>query len=70
MADIKLKPCPFCGGEAGFNKRKELNCDSQHKSITAKERYKVACRACSCGTAWLFYEEDAIGAWNRRADND
>lgn len=70
MSGINLKPCPFCGGGAGYNKRKEWNCDSKGNAVTISARYKVACRVCGCGTAWLFYEEDAIDAWNRRADND
>ena len=62
----KLKPCPFCGGEA----RLLLNAK---RKIYGKDEYKtgvVAC--CNVCEARMFYasEELAIKAWNRRADND
>ena len=67
----KLKPCPFCGGEAEGYK------DNYDK-------YLVACHGCGamigikleCGTelkdgwiATLDTVEEAFEAWNRRTDN-
>ena len=62
-----LKPCPFCGGEAGFNRKVEWNMDGNNKVKTVSERHKIACRSCSCGTDWLCYEEDAVDLWNARS---
>ena len=53
MGEIKLKPCPFCGGEA-----KILNVD---------DRYTVKCRSCFCGTGIYKDSGRASEAWNRRA---
>ena len=64
MEDLKLKPCPFCGGEVkrtigfmGFNFFK--------------------CKNRECGATVSFdndycneHTEEAIKAWNRRADNE
>ena len=62
----KLKPCPFCGGEA----RLLLNAK---RKIYGKDEYRtgvVAC--CNVCEARMFYgsEKLAIEAWNRRAKNE
>jgi Lar family restriction alleviation protein len=59
---LKLKPCPFCGGEA----RLLLNAK---RKIYGKDEYRtgvVAC--CNVCEARMFYgsEKLAIEAWNRR----
>lgn len=59
---LKLKPCPFCGGEA----RLLLNAK---RKIYGKDEYRtgvVAC--CNVCEARMFYESEklAIEAWNRR----
>ena len=56
MSEIKLKPCPFCGGEAEI-----LNVD---------DRYTARCRSCFCGTGEYKDPERASETWNRRADNE
>lgn len=57
--EIKLKPCPFCGGEAYVHRR--LN----------KDRRFVICKDTSCVGHNLYIQFDteieAIMAWNRRA---
>jgi len=61
MADkeIKLKPCPFCGGEA------------QIKGTTMRGAIWISCRSCWAETFGAYSEEEAIGQWNRRAgDSD
>jgi Lar family restriction alleviation protein len=63
---LKLKPCPFCGGEA----RLLLNAK---RKIYGKDEYRtgvVAC--CNVCEARMFYgsEKLAIEAWNRRARNE
>lgn len=53
----KLKPCPFCG-------RTELEI-----VIVYGEDYYVGCLTCTaCGQSCETYEE-AIEAWNRRAED-
>ena len=75
----KLKPCPFCGGDA----------DIKNISKSAKPHWCVIC--CSCGSRGrevshgssarvkdkkrlAYFEEEArqwaIGAWNRRSSDD
>lgn len=60
MDEIKLKPCPFCGGEALINKAGNL--------------YVAKCAATNNCLVhpWVGrYDNkaEAIEAWNRRADN-
>ena len=66
MSDTKLKPCPFCGGEA---KLRKLNKD---------RGYFVLCSKCGCRTPYFKYRyapiddlrEDAIDTWNTRKPID
>ena len=56
----KLKPCPFCGGEARI---------IEHEFTGADNTYGIKCK---CGTqGFQFWEsiDDAIKAWNRRAQD-
>ena len=53
MSD-KLKPCPFCGGEAKFFEDKGY------------QIYSVTCTECDAGTNAYGIEQDAIDAWNSR----
>lgn len=54
----KLKPCPFCGGEA---KAAYGRCDYNV--------WQVCClnNACQAMAGWCDTKDDAIAAWNRRA---
>lgn len=64
--EIKLKPCPFCGGEA------EINVDHEAVEDTEKRHwaYTVVCNRC-CATSGLTYlPEKAREAWNRRAEHE
>lgn len=61
MSGIKLKPCPFCGGEAeAVYAPNDIN------------RWGVQCKSCGCTVEveeWKGVEdtkENAIKAWNRR----
>ena len=65
----KLKPCPFCGGEA----------EVYRAPNTGGKGAVVACRECQCGTSpysfsWdLGFEENkwlAIERWNMRVVNE
>lgn len=65
MSEIKLKPCPFCGGEA-ILKRDRIGL------------YCVKCTNCGCMTTFQFdlgegeevSKRKAADIWNRRADNE
>ena len=61
----RLKPCPFCGGEAIVEKAKSK------PYFERRLPYRVKCKWCHCALAYQFFEteNDAIKAWNRRADN-
>ena len=56
MSEIKLKPCPFCGGEAFAS---YINGD-----------FAVSCVDCGCGTEYGPSKEEAVAAWNRRTINE
>lgn len=60
--EIKLKPCPFCGGDAGF----------AHGGYWGSGLFKVVCgNKDRCvilpETGTYFIKEQAAAAWNRRA---
>ena len=56
MEDLKLKPCPFCGGEPFLNK-----CN------TTNDRYTIKCLRCKGGWGAIFMrKETAIKRWNER----
>ena len=62
----KLKPCPFCGGKAGFIQDDALGL------------YAVRCKECGSGTVYQFdfgaglqaSKQKSSDVWNGRADND
>ena len=56
MSDVKLKPCPFCGGEASINRP------------SGRMLFCVVCDDCDANSGYYFTEEDAALAWNDRAD--
>ena len=57
----ELKPCPFCGSKANI----VHNYIGQASVACTNTYYCIA-----ANMAWWDYEEDAIDAWNRRAEND
>lgn len=63
MAEIKLKPCPFCGSKFA----PDFEEDTYHN-------FRVLCRlkanGCGASTAWNARLIDAVKDWNRRANND
>lgn len=58
----KLKPCPFCGGEA----------EIEHQYIFGREYSMVKCKECGAETLPILIsftyssDERATEAWNRR----
>ena len=57
MSDIKLLPCPFCGGEAELYEQK-------HKQYP--RTYYVTCKSCHCKTIESRVKGVAISGWNTR----
>ena len=57
MSEIKLKPCPFCAGKADL-------------FLNGSGLYVVQCVACGNRTICYQTKEGAVGAWNRRKDED
>lgn len=60
MAD-KLKPCPFCGGEA------EITKTFLYGKVAG---YFASCKKCDCQLRTYASKQGAKNSWNRRADND
>lgn len=60
---MKLKLCPFCGGEATvWNGNIDDDCSDVY--------YDVYCMDCNCMTPKFHTEESAIVFWNRREPID
>ena len=59
----KLKPCPFCGGEASLSVDTEAVRDTENKLWA----YQITCNKCCATTGLCWSEELAIKAWKRRA---
>lgn len=56
LIETKLKPCPFCAGEAVLFARFMPTW--------------VMCKKCGATTKAKYDVNDAIKAWNRRTDNE
>ena len=70
MSD-ELKPCPFCGGKAEMRDARKFLVVSKFSYIFP---YSVRCSNEKCDvkpyTEYSSTEQEAIDAWNRRADHD
>ena len=68
----ELKPCPFCGGEAEINIRKQCYGHGEYH-----DEYFVKCKSCGARSGFevVYYlsskecEEAVTKKWNRRGDN-
>lgn len=65
MSEIKLLPCPFCGGKA--HKRIAFPCDADGMEMNL---YIVGCDTCDIQFSWLWDEEVAMELWNTRKPMD
>lgn len=61
MSEVKLKPCPFCGGEAKIS--------TYDWGYSVKE-YWIYCHSCDCASGSYHSKEEAIETWNRRKPMD
>lgn len=61
-----LKPCPFCGGKA---KTEFLDVDKSNEKIHSAFCVDDDCVGSNCMWADFPTKEDAIKAWNTRADD-
>lgn len=52
----KLKPCPFCGGEA-------------NRYYGSRDAYGVCCTKCTAKVYGYWTKGAATRAWNRRAND-
>ncbi|WP_196596041.1 Lar family restriction alleviation protein [Pectinatus frisingensis] len=64
MSD-KLKPCPFCGGTPNIH-----DDDNKHPEFGKEIFWQIYCMDCFGTNGWFDSVDDAITAWNRRADNE
>lgn len=60
MSEIKLKPCPFCGGEAFCYVSGRIEPEMP-------DMFWVRCKKCDVVTKSYTTREKAIKKWNRRA---
>lgn len=65
MSELKLLPCPFCGGEAEYYKR-YIGYGSS--GLGAHDWFSVKCEKCRTKSDEYKTEAEAIAAWNRRAE--
>lgn len=65
MSEIKLLPCPFCGGEAECSEHHE---DNGGVEVYYRERtyYLVSCSKCMVTMANEIDKESVIKQWNTR----
>ena len=61
----KIKPCPFCGGNARISSDTEATKDSQGRLWA----FTVVCDKCCASSGLTFKPERAVEAWNRRENN-
>ncbi len=61
----KLKPCPFCGSTD------ILDFNNAEMAIGPNSiNYGLICIECDARTGWYYTVDEAVKAWNRRADDE
>ncbi len=61
QGEMRLAPCPFCGGEAWLN-----DYEAKYSDLPSKSR-SPQCRSCGASLGYLTTPAKAAEAWNRRA---
>lgn len=61
MSD-KLKPCPFCGGEAKLHEAYDI--EGNHAV------WRILCTECNMVTAYYNTPDCVVDAWNRRSNDE
>lgn len=70
--EYKLKPCPFCGGEAVLKESRQPDGNCSYKCAIIK------CQSCGCNTGYYTIDgyygatttiQDTVNAWNKRDEN-
>jgi len=59
MTELKLKRCPFCGGEAVVDSVPDINFESG-------KNYFIRCRCCAAEGGWGKCQAVAEHKWNMR----
>ena len=74
MNEIKLLPCPFCGGKAEI---REVDYDPEwHPTYNDPDSggdapvYVISCKSCEAGIKYKYKESEAVQAWNTRKPID
>ena len=69
MSNMEMKPCPFCGADAELLDARKCLVVSKYSYIFP---YSVKCSNRKCAVKpyaeYSSTEQEAIDAWNRRAD--
>ena len=68
MNNEKLKPCPFCGGEAEIVGGPENWTPTFYDPDSGGDPIAVVCKTCACGLHFFDGYAEAITAWNTRAE--
>ena len=68
MPEIKLKPCPFCGGEAIMMRLESLETGFVSYYVSHSEPFKCAYEIKQQSASETMQE--AANKWNRRADTN
>lgn len=63
MSEIKLLPCPFCGGKASY----VFDPDGIKDKAGRQWAYQVCCDSCCATTGLCWSQKMAREAWNIRA---
>lgn len=63
---MKLKQCPFCGGDAVLVR--EYN--GVEANTLGMLIMSVGCTVCGASTRKTFTDDSAMRAWNRRAEDE
>ena len=67
---IELKPCPFCGGQAEERYLKRKMLFARFVFPYSTHFVYIRCAGCAATSEVKWTREEAIEAWNRRANDE